>query len=201
MATARRPLKVSRPKKLPCGRALTGPLSEETPELSAQSRADISLKLERLVQMKGLNRSEVRDKLLEAILQCEGHFTGPELIQQVHNLFPGIGAATIYRNLPIFIEAGVLRESLNDREGQVVYELQGTHHDHIVCLDCHAIIEFHENRIENLQHEVMEQLGFSEVQHRHVVYAHCEMKKKRASSERRSTARRPSYTSSVPSSV
>lgn len=175
MASAR---KSGKAKKLPCGRPLTGCLSDESPELTGKNRAEISQKLEKLVSMKGLNRSEVRDKLLEAILQCEGHFTGPELIQRVHENFPGIGAATIYRNLPIFIEAGVLRESLNDREGQVVYELQGTHHDHIVCLDCHAIIEFHETRIENLQKEAMQTLGFEEVQHRHVVYARCDYFKK-----------------------
>jgi Fur family transcriptional regulator, ferric uptake regulator len=192
----------TRIKKLPCGRPLTGCLSGGGPELTQEDKAAIQTKLEQHLQQRGLNRSEVRDKLLEAILQCDGHFTGPELIQRVHILFPGVGAATVYRNLPILIEAGVLRESLNDREGQVVYELQGAgHHDHIVCLDCHAILEFHESRIENLQHEVMGSLGFEEVQHRHVVYAHCDYRKKSRVGKAVIKAQRPSYISSAPGAV
>lgn len=195
MASSRRPAKM---RKLPCGRPLTaganGPI-----EFSAEERASVARLLEDHQKRKGLNRSEVRDQLLEAILQCEGHFTGPELIQKVHALYPSMGAATIYRNLPIFIEAGVLRESLNDKDGQVIYELQGAgHHDHIVCLDCQTILEFHEDRIENLQQEVIEQLGFTEVHHRHVVYARCEYKKKTHGVTK---GTRLSYTSSVPSAV
>jgi Fur family ferric uptake transcriptional regulator len=156
------------PRSFPCGR----------PRAARKGRSasrELLEKLHHYQSSQKLNRSQTREKILAVLATQSDHFVGPELVEKVRKAHPEIGAATVYRNLPVFLEAGIIRESLTDRNGQVVYEVQhsGHHHDHVVCLDCRAILEFHEVGIESLQAKVLERLGFQEVQHSHVIYAHC----------------------------
>lgn len=161
-------------KVLPCGR-----VQAQSPAAPAGS-SSIWDKLEKHVSSQSLNKSESRNKIVDVISSQTTHFTALELVKRVQQNHPSIGAATIYRNLPVLVEAGILRESLSDESGQAIYEVEdeGEHHDHIVCLDCNAILEFHEEKIEALQDKVLIKLGFKQARHRHVVYAHCDYARK-----------------------
>jgi len=162
-------------KKLPCGRNQCVQASE-----LADSEAACWQKLDQFVSSQRLNHSRSRQKVVEVILGLNSHFTALELVKKVHSRYPKVGAATVYRNLPVLVGAGILRESLSHEDGQVVYELDDAHHhDHIVCLDCDAILEFHEAKIESLQEKTLVRLGFKQQRHHHVVYAYCELKKEK----------------------
>jgi Fur family ferric uptake transcriptional regulator len=55
-----------------------------------------------------------------------------------------------------------------------VFELnQGTHHDHIVCLDCGRVEEFMDSSIEERQTAVAQKLGFAIRDHSLILYGHC----------------------------
>lgn len=55
--------------------------------------------------------------------------------------------------------------------GHSVFELaRGDHHDHMVDVDTGAVIEFTNDEIERLQHEIAEKLGFDLVDHSLVLY-------------------------------
>ena len=59
-----------------------------------------------------------------------------------------IGVATIYRVLTQFEQAGILQRH-HFETGKAVYELdKGDHHDHIVCVKCGEVTEFHNPEIE-----------------------------------------------------
>ncbi len=159
------------PRAFPCGRPQK---TKKARPLSALQKTELLEKLERYQASRKLNRSQTRNQVLDVVMDQTDHFTGPDLVRKVRRAHAAIGPATVYRALPVLLDAGVLRESLTDRAGQVVYEVQRSeHHDHVVCLDCKAILEFHEVGIESLQNRVLERLGFREVHHSHVVYAHC----------------------------
>ena len=65
-----------------------------------------------------------------------------------------IGLATVYRVLTQFEQAGILTRS-HFESGKAVYELnEGTHHDHLVCLDCGRVEEFYDPEIEKRQNAV-----------------------------------------------
>ncbi|MBY0370320.1 transcriptional repressor [bacterium] len=165
------------PKAYPCGRPRA---SRKARPLSEAERTELEQKLDRYQVAQSLNRSQTRGKIFGVVVGQTDHFTGPELVAKVRKAHSEIGPATVYRNLRLLLDAGVLRESLTDREGQSLYEVQrAEHHDHVVCLDCRAILEFHEVGIESLQNAVLKKLGFREVHHSHVVYAHCEYRERR----------------------
>jgi Fur family ferric uptake transcriptional regulator len=139
----------------------------------------MSQKLEDFVAQKKLNRSDVRESILESIVLEGSHFRAQDLFERLKKRKPGIGRATLYRNLPVFVASGVIKEGPEDSEGNTFYELSDDeHHDHIVCLDCGAIYEFHDPFIEKRQEVVADKMRFQAQTHKHVVYAHCTYKTK-----------------------
>jgi Fur family ferric uptake transcriptional regulator len=87
-----------------------------------------------------------------------------------------IGIATVYRVLMQFEQADILKRSHFESE-RAVYELnEGEHHDHLVCLDCGRVEEFHDEDIEALQVNVAKRHGFEIADHALSLYAHCRKK-------------------------
>jgi Fur family ferric uptake transcriptional regulator len=153
----------------PCGRAPARERrSQKTPVAQIQDR------LRKYVESQALKNSESRNKIVEVIAGSRSHFNAQELVKRVVARAPEIGAATVYRNIPLLLAAGVLQESLVQETGETLYELSDEeHHDHIVCVDCGAIFEFHDEVIEKAQDKVIGKLGFMPVRHKHVIYAKC----------------------------
>lgn len=59
--------------------------------------------------------------------------------------------------------------------GQALYEVtnQGQHHDHLICTECGEIIEFEDERIEELQSKVAKEHNFTIRDHRLEIYGRC----------------------------
>ena len=84
-----------------------------------------------------------------------------------------IGVATIYRVLTQFEQAGILLRH-HFETGKAVYELnKGDHHDHIVCVNCGNVSEFHNPEIEKLQEQIASEHGFRVVDHALYMYGVC----------------------------
>jgi Fur family ferric uptake transcriptional regulator len=165
-------------KPLPCGRIRPS----HTPHVGGKDE-QLRLLQERLdgyTKGKGLNSSASRNHILEIIAEQGAHFSPTQLIQKVSLRFPNVGPATVYRNLTLFIEAGVLRQTLTASSGETLYEVETEeHHDHIVCLDCNEIFEFHDESIEKSQDRVASSMKFKPENHWHVIYARCEQLKRK----------------------
>jgi Fur family ferric uptake transcriptional regulator len=163
--------------RLPCGRARPQP--EAHSRADERTRARWREKLERYLATQNLKRSEQRWQLADLILEEGAHLSAQQIVQKVATQLPGIGAATVYRNLKVLCDAQILRETLSDASGRAVYEpFEEDHHDHMVCLDCNAVFEFASPEIEKIQDALLEREGFREERHRHVVYVRCEKLKR-----------------------
>ena len=131
-------------------------------------------KLQDFVSARGLKQSKTRWTIAKLVLKSGGHLDAQAIVDLIREQNPEIGAATVYRNLSLFCDAEILKESLTDQNGRVLYELhEEGHHDHIVCTDCGQIFEFQSEKIESLQRAITKKMGFDEIKHRHVVYASC----------------------------
>jgi Fur family ferric uptake transcriptional regulator len=155
---------------LPCGRK---PPREAPTRKTTLAQWQEMLRV--YVEAHQLKNSESRNKILTVIASDQSHFNPQVLVKRVMERYPDVGAATVYRNIPILLAAGVIQESLTEESGEPLYELSDeTHHDHIVCVDCGAIFEFHEDLIEKTQEKVIAGLRFKSVRHKHVIYAQCD---------------------------
>ena len=84
-----------------------------------------------------------------------------------------VGLATVYRVLTQFEQAGLLNRN-HFETGKAVFELnEGSHHDHLVCLDCGRVEEFYDEQIEKRQQKIAIEHGFNLAEHALALYGHC----------------------------
>jgi Fur family ferric uptake transcriptional regulator len=122
----------------------------------------------------GLKATLPRLKILD-VFQKGGqrHMTAEDVFRVLLQDHSDIGLATVYRVLTQFEQAGLLSRS-HFESGKAVYELnEGTHHDHMVCLECGRVEEFYDAEIERRQQAVALAKGFKIADHALSLYAHC----------------------------
>jgi Fur family transcriptional regulator, ferric uptake regulator len=122
----------------------------------------------------GLKATLPRLKILEVFNRgTQRHMTAEDVFRVLLQERSDIGLATVYRVLTQFEQAGILSRS-HFESGKAVYEVnEGTHHDHLVCLDCGKVEEFYDAEIERRQHLVAKAKGFDIAEHALSLYAHC----------------------------
>jgi Fur family transcriptional regulator, ferric uptake regulator len=125
----------------------------------------------------GLKVTLPRLKILEILETCgTRHLSAEELYRRLVEANEDVGLATVYRVLTQFESAGLVSRH-HFEDGMAVFELnQGTHHDHIVCMDCGKVEEFVDAAIETRQSSVAQRLGFRIEEHSLVLYGRCERK-------------------------
>lgn len=165
-----------RSKSLPCGRPWS-PRPEGQQKLKLEQWKN---RLDHYLSENKLKYSEQRWKIAEIILLNGGHLDAQMLVDRVKTQHPEIGAATVYRTINLLLDASILKESLTDTSGRAIYEVlvdDDEHHDHIVCIDCGNIFEFHSDKIESLQNSIVGEMHFAPIRHRHVIYVNCNYRK------------------------
>jgi len=122
----------------------------------------------------GLKATLPRLKILE-IFQAgrQRHMSAEDVYRELLSENQEIGLATVYRVLTQFEQAGLLKRS-NFESGKAVFELnEGSHHDHLVCLQCGRVEEFYDAEIEKRQHKIAAERGFAISEHALYLYADC----------------------------
>ncbi len=119
----------------------------------------------------GLKVTLPRLKILEIFEQSsKRHLSAEDIYKELLDADEDIGLATVYRVLTQFEGAGLVTRH-NFEGGHSVFELDdGRHHDHMVCVDTGEVIEFINDEIERLQHEMAEAQGYELLDHSLVLY-------------------------------
>lgn len=129
-----------------------------------------------VLQGRALKMSKVREAIARAVLRCPGHFTVEELVQLLHREgLRDAHVATVYRAIPLLVEAGLIQPALVAAgEGQR-YEVSfgREHHDHLVCTACGRIVEYQSEAVEALQREIAARHGFVMEAHVHELRGLC----------------------------
>jgi len=102
-----------------------------------------------------------RSVLLEIIRKAGKHLDADELFRLAKKKEPRISLATVYRNLKLFKELGLIADSgLGDTHSH--YEIKGkADHYHLVCLGCGKIIEFDNQLITEAVSQVQKKTGYN----------------------------------------
>jgi Fur family ferric uptake transcriptional regulator len=119
----------------------------------------------------GLKATAPRLRILEALREgAPQHLSAEELYRRLTAAGEDVGLATVYRVLTQFEQAGLVIRH-NFAGGHSVFELNsGPHHDHMVCLETGAVMEFSNEEIERLQREMARREGYELVDHSLVLY-------------------------------
>jgi Fur family ferric uptake transcriptional regulator len=122
----------------------------------------------------GLKATGPRLKILDLFQASKvRHLSAEDVYRLLINEDIDIGLATVYRVLTQFEHAGLLQRH-HFESGKAVYELdEGTHHDHLVCLQCGRVEEFVDAEIEKRQQRIATERGFRIHEHSLSIYADC----------------------------
>ena len=119
----------------------------------------------------GLKVTLPRVKILQILENSENkHMSAEDVYKALIEGDQDVGLATVYRVLTQFEAAGLVTRH-HFEGGHSVFEVDsGDHHDHLVCMETGAVIEFQNDTIEKLQEQIAEELGYELVDHNLVLY-------------------------------
>ncbi len=130
-------------------------------------------KLTHILQKSGLRYTPQRQAVLDELNRTEDHRDVEEIYFSLKGRGLNVSRATVYRTLEILVNHELVRR-LDLGEGKYRFESRGQkHHDHIICLDCNKIMEFVNERIEELQDEIAKEYGFTLTKHVHQLFGRC----------------------------
>jgi Fur family ferric uptake transcriptional regulator len=130
--------------------------------------------LREYLRRRGLRMTGERAALLRAALERGEHFTLDELARDVMSRAGSASRATVYRSLPLLVEAGILQPALVSGDARrFELALGRKHHDHLQCRGCGRIVEFRSEAIEKLQLAVAARHGFRLTSHVHELVGDC----------------------------
>ena len=119
----------------------------------------------------GLKVTSPRLKVLEVLeTSKDRHLSAEGIYRLLLDSGEELGLATVYRVLTQFEQAGLVSRH-NFEGGTAVFELTDrSHHDHMVCLETGKVIEFCDERIEQIQRDIAEKHGYALEDHSLVLY-------------------------------
>jgi len=106
-----------------------------------------------------------REAILDVLGKTKDHLSAEEIYLSVHKFYPNIGLTTVYRNLELLVEMGMVMK-FDFGQGKAKYELTDQysgkgHHHHLVCLKCFRVIDYNEFMEDELQFLKNAQQGLS----------------------------------------
>ena len=102
-----------------------------------------------------LRATPERFAILDAVLGSQGHFDVEGLYYRMISTGSKVSKATVYNTLELLQECGLVSK-YRFAENTSRYEkaFGRPHHHHMICLSCGDIIEFTNDRLEQIQEEV-----------------------------------------------
>lgn len=129
----------------------------------------------KLFKQEQIDNFEDRFKVLEVFLQTERHVTVDEMVELLTRSGGRLDAEFVRETMKLMCRFGFAQKSQFDN-GELRYEHRhlGQHHDHMVCTKCKKIIEFKDERLEELQIKISATRGFHMLQHKMEIYGICD---------------------------
>lgn len=125
---------------------------------------------------KKMRYTPEREIIIREIYRSRDHFNIDSLFERVRANNPSskIAKTSVYRSVPHFLDAGLLRQSAV-QAGEVIYERTLGHrdHDHFVCLGCGKIIEFSSPELATAQEQFFRKNSLTVLWRTNVVSGYC----------------------------
>jgi len=113
-----------------------------------------------------MRMTEQRRIIARVLSEAADHPDVEQVYQRASAVDSNISIATVYRTVRMFEEANIL-ERHDFGDGRARYEeATEDHHDHLIDVNTGEVIEFTNEKIEELQRLVAAELGYNLVDHR-----------------------------------
>ena len=130
--------------------------------------------VENHLRKSGFRWTTQRSLIVRQALATHDHFTAEQLLERCRKQDPHVSRATVYRTLTVLEDSGFV-EGLDTGDGGRKFEhvIGHQHHDHMVCIACGAIFEFHDDELERRQEVAAKRIGFRIARHSLRIHGTC----------------------------
>lgn len=121
----------------------------------------------------GYRLTEPRRELAALVAGQEGHFTAAELVDAARARRLGIGRATVFRTLDVFVALGAVERLDLPTGGHAYVGCEPAHHHHVVCSRCGRSTEIEDAGLRSVVRDVERQTGYRVDEHRLELFGLC----------------------------
>jgi len=125
-----------------------------------------------ILKEKGYKYTGKRIQILEFFASRDKYLTAKDVLEYLRQSYPTISFDTVYRNLSLFSDIGILE--FTELSGERHFRFScGTekHHHHFICLDCGKTKEIEMCPMNQIYEELM---GFTISGHKFEIYGYCQ---------------------------
>jgi Fur family transcriptional regulator, ferric uptake regulator len=137
-------------------------------------RPEEQQRFETFLRSRQLKLTGERLELVEEVFGQPHHFDADQLHMALKQKGKAVSRATVYRTLDLLVQCGLVRKSsFGDQHAHYEAVHSNEHHDHLICLNCDAIIEFFRPDLEALQDQICTDFAFKPMHHSHQIFGLC----------------------------
>lgn len=124
------------------------------------------------LKSSGIRITPQRHAILQYLVDTLSHPTADEIYKALEGKFPNMSVATVYNNLRVFKDAGLVKE-LTYGDASSRFDYVTTDHYHIICEECGKVVDFFYPGLDEVETLAEHVTGFKVGNHRMEVYGSC----------------------------
>jgi Fur family ferric uptake transcriptional regulator len=116
------------------------------------------------LRQAGYRLTQPRLAILQVLQDNNEGLNPEEVYRQGRALCPSLGLVTVYRTLDLLVELGLVRRVHSEHRCHR-YASAGVERHYLICRDCHRVIEFPCDGLDDLIESVRQQTGYTITDH------------------------------------
>lgn len=111
------------------------------------------------LRSKGYRLTPQRLAILRILGEAGDHLSPAEVYKRAGEIIPGLTEATVYRTLNFLSQEGLVLPA-HIGSGQLVFEIAGRNHHHLICRECGHTLEIDHSALEVLYDQFLVKTGY-----------------------------------------
>ncbi|HZH61743.1 MAG TPA: peroxide-responsive transcriptional repressor PerR [Metabacillus sp.] len=124
------------------------------------------------LKQTGVRITPQRHAILEFLVDSMTHPTADDIYKALEGKFPNMSVATVYNNLRVFREVGLVKE-LTYGDASSRFDFVTSDHYHVICESCGKIVDFSYPGLDEVEALAAHVTGFKVSHHRMEIYGLC----------------------------